>query len=229
MANADDFGPAAKKAYDDLSYTLTHDNPDYKVYWTQGHACDTAIDYLVWLADHDLAQAFAQIAHDAYKRGDDANWYDDYGWWGIAALRIGKRRDLFGPLAAPFNIIARECWTTMRTKAPAVWENAKKNPRYKDFEPRFPGGVRNSDWSSDCDPNRAKLCGFQNTVTNGLYLVLAARMYWEGDGPAFEETEYSFLKSWFNATPPADSLLNRYESNRVSVRERVTAYAATSK
>ncbi len=72
-----------------------------------------------------------------------------------------------------------------------------------------------------CNPLRPcdALCGVQNTVTNGLHLVLAAQAK---DRQAFDR-EYEFLNRWFKEGK-AVPLLKGVEGSGIVVRERVSEY-----
>jgi len=112
----------------------------------------------------------------------------------------------------------------------------------------FDGGIWNYFWTinpirgvcqTTCNPNNPNLgnsglCGRQNTVTNGLYLVAAA-MRAVDNGDQFSEQaatrEFDFLNNWFFnfKGDPGDSLLYPLDSNLSEgpavVRERVSTFA----
>jgi hypothetical protein len=207
-------------------------------FWKLGHSFDTIIDYFLLGSDYSTdASDFGSIAVAAYGRSKGC-WYDDFGWWGIAALRASQHPKIFGVDSPPsFKKITNFCWQTMDDNAPYVWDNNGSNPAYKVLQPRFQGGVWNRDWSrpdgcggAGAPPGIPRVCGgdntqahnlpgIQNTVTNGLYLVLASRL-----GQLDKANrEYGFLNEWFNVQDPAQSLLNRLEYG-VLVRERVGTY-----
>jgi hypothetical protein len=137
--------------------------------------------------------------------------------------------------------------------APNVWtnrDNGNPDKAYWDNKanwatPRFPKGVWQYDifhvkrekcecspgTSNPSDPNKADLGPFQNTVMNGLYWVLALRMYKFTKGPSAldaAKAEYEFLKAWFDEKLGPDSLLlsstNPNDPTKL-VRERVPTYA----
>jgi len=218
-------------------------------YWQLGHSFDTIIDYLAEV-NPAAALGFGQIALLAYNRSTyNACWYDDFGWWGIASLKASQHKDLFPDAFGEFANISRSCWDTMYDNAPNVWKN---NQGFTEFKPRFDGGVWNADWTkagpttcnnmpcvprlpSACtDPAAAdNLCGIQNTVTNGLYLVLGERRYMQAD--CFEcwdaaISEYAFLDHWFGVADidPERALWNPVEGGAV-VRERMGTYAPDDK
>ena len=170
-----------------------------------------------------------------------------------------KYANIFGPYRDEFQQIATDCWKTMHTGkpnkpysykgGPNVWEN-RDPPDYFTSPagwavPRFPGGVWQYDMFEnerkdppDCsppssNPSNPKTCllgPFQNTVMNGLYLVLALRLAQQGlvDGTVeAAKDEMSFLNGWFNLQGD-ESLLQRFKHPDKStlVRERVATYAS---
>jgi hypothetical protein len=234
MTTAVDLRGAAEQTFTELSQAYsTGDAP----YWQLGHFFDTALDYFTVVSAASAAQ-FGKDAcanFDAKTSGDQwpSYWYDDHGWWGIAALRASGHPDWFGSLVPKFQAIATRCWTTMDTMAPTVWD---RRPRpggtdpFAALQPLFPGGVWNFEWTTDgsCDPTSSDaLCGIQNTVTNALYLIQAARRFEAYGDPtcrAAAGREYGFLDQWFHVAAPIDPLLNRSASGSAIVRERVSSY-----
>jgi hypothetical protein len=218
-------------------------DPDFSNFWKLGHSFDTIIDFfLLGPGFAKYATGFKEPALMGYDRSLPSGcWYDDFGWWGIAALKASEHSELFGTATPTFATIANRCWEMMNRNAPYVWDNNKNNPLFADLGPRFTGGVWNCDWTRADGCNRAKQCpqippdcdippgyndtggylqGIQNTVTNGLYMVLAARL--RNLGAAV--LEYQFLNNWFNVSDPTDSLLTSVAGG-VLVRERVGTYA----
>jgi hypothetical protein len=228
-----DLQRAAQKAF---RYLKTQWQGSFSTYWQLGHSFDTIIDYFV-LNPLD-SSGFGPIALTAYNRSTgNACWYDDYGWWGIAALKASQHPELF-PNASLFKALSDSCWKMMDDNATKVWQYNGNNPAFKVLQPRFDGGVWNCDWSRpngcgvngtppnippNCGDNRQgdNLQGIQNTVTNGLYLVLALRLGHQE--PALRE--YEFLDNWFNVSESGDALLNRFDGGAV-VRERVGTYGS---
>lgn len=229
--DCDDFKKAAHDTFEGLKALFQ--NPACNVNWRLGHSFDTIVDYLV-SAPHD-APGFGKIALDKYKsiRND---WYDDYGWWSIATLKAGQHQELFSDFYYEFQSIAHKCWESI-DKASGVWTRADKS-KFAALQPLFDGGVWNSDWdpNGSCSPLKPDdtLCGYQNTVTNGLYLVSSTRLFeflkQDAYGKAAER-EYQFLKAWFYlASVDSDPLLNYYDRDdpdKAVVRERVTRYASS--
>jgi hypothetical protein len=137
----------------------------------------------------------------------------------------------------------------MHDHAPNVWADNRSNPSLAPLQPRFDGGIWNRGWSGkDACGDDAKpptlpaqctdtaqgdnLRGIQNTVTNGLYLVLALRLYQATRNRDYLDAatlEYGFLRSWFDLPDNDVSLLNKLsvagEKDDVLVRERVATYA----
>lgn len=217
--------------------------------WRLGHSFDTAIDYLTLFAAEaqeaqgpdqskartdaaDLAQAFAQDALRAWRPLDGA-WFDDYAWWGIAALRASLAAPFPDNTLFSFKRIAQSMWGIMDGNAPWVWDNELNKEAMAMYRPRFEGGVWNSNWPDSRweagffhDPGG--LVGIQNTVTNGLYLVLSTRLYRAGGTRPTRDAadrEWRFLSDWFDVGDADKSLLSRFDSGAVLVRERVSTYA----
>lgn len=138
---------------------------------------------------------------------------------------------VFGGNGVAFRSIALECWAEMADNAPYGWQRADQR-KFAPYAPLFDGGVWNHIVDSGCNPGGSNpLCGRQNTVTNGLYLVLAQRLLLDGKlppNPAYEQAaiqEYQFLKSWFDLPQnPTQALMNNYMTGRAVVRERVSIF-----
>ena len=198
--------------------------------WRLGHTFDTIIDYLT--LEPGQAPGFGPTAVQAWHPLAGA-WFDDYAWWGISALRASLAPDLFTGSLYAFKRIAQSMWGIMDGNAPWVWDNAEDSLQKDSYRPRFEGGVWNSNWTDSRwaagfgnDP--PGLSGIQNTVTNGLYLVLATRLYRAGGTAATREAadrEWGFLSDWFGVENPQESLLMQLPSGGVLVRERVSTYA----
>jgi hypothetical protein len=224
-------------------------------YWELGHSFDTIVDYFVNVSPNATnATGFAQIALERYQGSQtNACWYDDYGWWGIAALKASQHQELFGSAASAFSKICfdkdnpRCCWTVMDANAPNVWRNNQNDSRFAVLKPRVDGGIWNADWTRpdecgtkgppplippNCGGNKQgdNLRGIQNTVTNCLYLVLAARLFQStlnGDYEIAARREYFFLENWWgrDVTDPTHKLLNKVGPSQFVIRERVSTYA----
>jgi hypothetical protein len=221
----------------DVFEKLKKEFQSYNVYWRLGHSFDTIIDYLAISPDepHD----FGPIATAAYDRSTgNACWYDDFAWWGVASLKALQHRQLF-PDPSGLKRILDQCWKVNYENAPNVWTHNQHNPALERFEPRFPGGVWNADWSKPgplhacgnmpIQPTVAPhLGGIQNTVTNGLYLVLATRLDQETHNPVYRtaaKSEYDFLSNWFNLNDAQHALWKPVEQGAL-VRERAATFAA---
>ena len=213
--------------------------PEYDVYWRLGHAFDTLNDYFFTTLSSAKATQFATVILDKFLNRHslpwkgapdlvkDPWWYDDFAWWGIAALRAGSHPDIYGDKnAAYFAGVADLSWQPVYRNAPNVWENAKSNPDFKPFEPRFPGGVWNYFFAKDeiagvpftpCVPGKQDtLRGIQNTLTNGLYWVLMARLARQRGDTEFRtaaDAVLGFFESWFSLSDRDKSLLNHFDPN----------------
>ena len=220
----DAFTAAASKTYDALKPLFkASDN-----FWRLGHTFDTIIDYFATVTTSD-AKNFASTAYERYITTVDpklqkACLYDDFGWWGIAGLKASWS-NYFGDWTAKFKEIAPSCWNTLDGKGANVWKNADQQ-KWRKLRPRFGGGVWNCAWNdrgvpgdcaTPCNPpaRTDAIRGFQNTVTNGLYFVLAARLFAASNDAQFKaaaDREYGFLRQWFKAhdplNPSVEPLLN---------------------
>jgi hypothetical protein len=210
----------------------------YNIYWRLGHSFDTIIDYLAISPDEPAD--FGPIAVKAYDRStDNACWYDDFGWWGIASLKALQHSKLF-PDSTRLKQICDQCWSVMYENAPNVWTYNNTKPEFKGLEPRFGGGVWNADWTKPGPLHACKnmpiqpyldyLGGIQNTVTNGTYLVLATRLHLESHDPRYRDAakgEYDFLGKWFEVGDrehPDYDLCMRVGDGAL-IRERVATFA----
>src|SRR5712675_565291 len=125
-------------------------------FWRLGHSFDTVVDYFAHVDKSD-ANAFASIAIQQYNswQGD---WYDDFGWWGIAGLKAAQS-SLFGGNEPVFRTIALQCWAKMFENAPYGWERSQEPYKTK-YVPLLPRGVWNHVMDSGCDPgDKNGLCG----------------------------------------------------------------------
>ena len=150
-----------------------------------------------------------------------------------------------------FTTIFNLCWDTMYYRGTAVWENNKSHPGLAQLQPRFDGGVWNCGYfsgTSMCgDPNAppelpmnppdtdqgTNLSGIQNTVTNGLYLVLASRPPSRRRlASTWKPRRASLTFSGSGSTAdPSDVALLQVPDGGVGklVRERVATYAGGTK
>jgi hypothetical protein len=239
-ATVDDFGAEATTAYAALKEAFPGEDPAY--WWRQGHAFDTAIDYLARIDSSD-ADSFAQLALKYGASPPKDAWYDDYPWWGIAFLKgqLSKGKmgtDLFSQDAiAQFARAGFICWTQVNDNAPYGWDRRADPTKFAAYWPLFEGGVWNHVVDDDCNPgpeSPGPLCGRQNTVTNALYLVYATRLYMNDPTSApFHEAmtrEYAFLSNWFAYKDPWQrpdlALMNVYSADKgkAVVRERVGTF-----
>ncbi|MGA7219811.1 MAG: hypothetical protein WBX38_15945 [Candidatus Sulfotelmatobacter sp.] len=233
---------AAHDAYEKLKDIFKCKDPEdpkcYKVYWRLGHSFDTIIDYLAISPTED--RDFGQIAIDAYNRSTgSACWYDDFSWWGVASLKA-IHLNLF-PNSGGLKLILEQCWNVGYNNAPNVWTYNSNKPEFKHLEPRFPGGVWNADWTKPgplhpCGnmpiqpADDLHLGGIQNTVTNGLYFILATRLDLDTHSELYRKAakaEYDFLNKWFtvNDHGNSDHDLRKYVEGGALIRERVATFA----
>jgi hypothetical protein len=222
----DQFKTAAQQAYAALKPVFAA----YDNFWQLGHSFDTIVEYFV-TTDSSDAKVFAPIALNKYKtlQGD---WYDDFGWWGISGLKASATTVFGGDDG--FRTVALRCWAKMYENAPYGWARADQK-KFKDYAPLIDNGVWNHVIDSGCNPaDSTSLCGRQNTVTNGLYLVLAERLSLDEKVPhdpvyrLAANAEYKFLDDWFKR-PEDEALLNDYAQGRAVVRERVSTFKGGAK
>ncbi len=235
----EDLKTAAERTYRSLKAVFEKD----RNYWRLGQTFDTVIDYLLIAHLNDgEAGAFGKLALECYA-ASKGSWYDDYAWWAIANLRASQNKPLFGEDTAQFYTYSLDCWKRM-VPASTIWEKAKTAPNLQAAKPAVEGGVWNHGYDvadngiyNPLNPAGDCLAGYQNTVTNALYLVISARLARQaapGDSSYREamEREYHFLQSWFTmARPGFDPLLNVYADtkDKAVVRERVSCYDSGSK
>jgi hypothetical protein len=216
-------------------------------YWQLGNAFDTVIDYLIMNPFNAVDFADAVVK----KYDETANtpwrcWYDDFGWWAVAAQRALEHPDLWSEeQIGRFRDIAAENWAGMQPGI-SVWEFLQEN--FNSLEPLFDGGIWNYFWTTThipgvcqtpCDPtnqnlSNSALCGRQNTVTNGLYLVAASMRGADTGDEVYKqaaERELRFLLQWFdpmNFDDISNSLLYPLSAGAIAgpsvVRERVSMY-----
>jgi hypothetical protein len=213
-------------------------------YWHLGNAFDTAIDYLIM--NRSKAEAFAKAVinkYDLTSKTPWVCWYDDFGWWAVAAQRALEQHGLWSKeQIRRFEEIAVETWTKMQPGL-SVWDLDQEN--FSSLKPYFDGGIWNYFWTTQklsgvcqtpCTPpdlsDNSFFCGRQNTVTNGLYLVAATMRAGDTGDLYYVEAatrEWDFLRNWFNFPGDSDnSLLYRLDSAEdgpAVIRERVSTYA----
>lgn len=251
-------------------------SPASNNFWILGNSFDTILDYF----DIYLSQATPPIDTSDYARiglakaweGVGEAWYDDDGWWVVAALKAYQLSDRLGwseDIKAGFLSFCLQKWVRFNSNAPYVWQMCKNVPTGNvNLQPFFNGGVWNTGWSDIqkydgrgvyCDAQgnpmpdfwhaytpwknnpAGNLGGFQNTVTNALYLIAAARLAQiAAANPKIfvaptssvqfkfcATQEYDFLANWFAMDNKNTGLLNRAGAgpNRpaqgVVVRERM--------
>ena len=221
-------------------------------YWQLGNAFDTAIDYLIM--NPSKAKDFANLVIDKFNATKDTDspcWYDDFGWWAVAAQRALEHDTLWSEnQLVKFAEIAADNWDTMQDGLNTYDKRADHPGDFDSLQPLFEGGIWNYFWSSvhiqgvcmtPCDPtdrNQSSLCGRQNTVTNGLYLVAASTRAADTGDELYKQAagrELGFLLQWFdpaNFQDISNSLLYPLDplgpggvaAGPAVVRERVSVY-----
>ncbi len=228
-------------------------------YWQLGHAFDTMIDYFDVVDRTEAAVSAEIVIDRFQKTEgywyDDFGWWgvaclrasqrDDL----FGAARAAQFKTIALKCWNFMNSADRGdmeiiCWDTgIMRGAPNVWRGY--DSRFAELEPRVDGGVWNRDWkwSTMADPcycvpiyrspknffAKDGLSGFQNTVTNALYLALASRINKTINVVNEAHREYNFLSKWLHLQDAdADPLLYDLGPDkgnaRAVVRERVTAY-----
>jgi hypothetical protein len=139
-------------------------------FWHAGNTLDTFMDYLGRARPAGYSKTAADLADqgvEIFKQvtGVDPTqysldqppptvaWWDDYGWWGIAFLKV----HLLNP-APRYLHAAQVCWSFM----------TKGGRTYPVTDPGEKGGTWNHDPRSG---------GVQNVITNALFLHLSAQLY----------------------------------------------------
>jgi hypothetical protein len=79
--------------------------------WRNGCAMDTILDYLS-VCEVDNPAQYGETAIETLDPTKKGNWWDDFGWIGIAALRAAEL-NLFPNYTDQFVKIAINCWTYM--------------------------------------------------------------------------------------------------------------------
>ena len=178
----------AKQAYEKIVHAMDSGSATY---WPVGNVADSMFDFLAMLSPQDFTQfnsirgkapgctwemtlaQYLACRYPVYKQQVGGCWYDDYGWWGIAASKA------FDPAYArifedsyatqeTFQEIARTTWGIfhdgkrdgIHEGAPRVWENRENRTGFRPgwpkpipdqlSPPRFEGGV----WQYDLFTNR---------------------------------------------------------------------------
>ncbi|HEX6368363.1 MAG TPA: hypothetical protein VF006_05490 [Longimicrobium sp.] len=231
MPDSDDLQQQATQTYEQLKGNFQSDTS----MWRLGNTLDTLLDYVAEV-DPTAAGEVAELAMDKFQMLDGA-WFDDYAWWGIASVKASQMQfpavppNKPGPYTWNFKRIAQSMWGIMDGNAPYAWERATPADQTA-YSPRYEGGVWNGDWPGSrwnagfaVQEEGGGLSGIQNTVTNGLYLVLASRLYLASGTEAYLNSarrEFGFLHTWFDHPDPALRLLDRQGEHAALVRERVS-------
>ena len=279
-----DYRKAAEVEYEKLlDAWIYQGGPDYKhtLMWYQGNALDTLIDYVSITQDKKEGSVLGGYISELYDaRLKEGDWWDDFGWWGIAFLNAAKNHNILGEKETEYMKNAARCLEEHMDQATQVWAMANEGdcipcinaspPDWYRFEPRFSGGVWNAAFAGlntgtptqqKCRPSDSGiplgtpeddcslLTPMQNTVTNGLYLVLNTRYYLQN--PQIREVRrdrtlaiYGWLKNWMDLEDQEVSQcpVNKEKPNPLNkikpsllnsetglVRERVSTYIQDTK
>jgi len=241
-----DYRKAAELEYEKLlNAWIYQGDKDYNhiLMWYQGNALDTLIDYVSITLNKKEGSRLGGYISDFYiARLNEGNWWDDFGWWGIAFLNAARNHNILGGKETDYMENATRCLEDRMDQGTRVWAMANEGdcipcinaspPEWYRFEPRFSGGVWNAAFAGlntgtptqqKCRPSVAGiplgtpedycslLTPLQNTVTNGLYLVLNTRYYLQN--PEIREKRrdrtlaiYGWLKNWMDVEDKAVSL-----------------------
>jgi len=80
--------------------------------WRAAWAYNNILDYFHYIGDPD-ATVFNQQVIDQAFNPKGGNWWDDFGWAGIASLRALEAQPLPGELQVKFLEMALNCWCFM--------------------------------------------------------------------------------------------------------------------
>jgi hypothetical protein len=162
--------------------------------------------------DHDLSQINKErnnITNKNYTYLLDniqypGNWADDYGWWGIAALRARDYR------LKTDNKEAAEAWLRA---AQMCWQRMY-DIGYDSRGDTFAAKPVPHGYANISQEGRAqKVDGTKNTVTNANFLVMSLQLYSairEIDGDAAKNylriaySQYKWFSDWFGVTPSGE-------------------------
>jgi hypothetical protein len=206
----------------------------------------------------ETAQAIVSAVYTGFRNKQGAWYDDYSWWGILAAKAFDySYHDVFGDANLEnYKSIARECWCTVQNGKPAVPESKGAPNAYASCDhtlfttitPRFEGGT----WQYDifacprtndprvtdpmspirithpCNASPATLGPYQQSVMNGLYLVLSQRMADQGlTSPIYAAGQYSFIEQWTNqlTVSPVENLMLRFPNSGGVIRERVSTYA----
>lgn len=245
----DDPKAKATAAFNALLSAVDKDKNIRLDYWMMGNALGSLIDYCFFISPdswQNLNSVYqAKLNSPSFKKDIQGLWFDDYLWWAVGALELlynfpdQEQRAYWGQ-------IFQDCWS-YAGPGTTVWEDAvRKYGNFQQYRPRFDGGIWNAEWTEkgpwqEWKPDKNEpggghyedncLYGIQNSVTNALRLIAAAKgMYFFPAvcGPAIK-AQFGFFQSWFDKKLEADSLLYRFkdaqENELVLMNERVRVFA----
>jgi hypothetical protein len=223
-------------------------------FWQAANGFDTWIDFLDEAkADKNEVKAAFDLMKDIWGLKDlNSTWFDDFGWWLIAAQKATTKSFFTKEQKDWLKDISNQCWKRFNDNASYVYIRAPTTLPLHDYPKHPVPDVKKSDWQpvvggehqrgawneywfgtpdeyqgpKEGDPTGKTgdvFKGVQNTVTNLLYLISAGRM---GDTTAAER-EHKFLSEWFSGPKKGTTpLLWRDPSgpnpDRALIRERVS-------
>lgn len=179
-------------------------------FWHTANTLDTCVDFILEGSKHwdlsgqrktvqDMIQESYDYFGEVYKDqneppGKDSPqvWWDDYGWWGIAFTKIHQNFSAIFQGSKPRITkedcleVALKCWSTLGGYSEKV---------NRSVQPPQRGPVAGGVWNHPPADG-----GIQNTVTNGLYLVLSARLYRSSnqkDVLQAAAAQYLWFRNWF--------------------------------
>lgn len=198
-----------------------------EAFWQIGMALDAMIDYCS-TKNQDCA-VLGEIALETFNLKSDGTkqwWWDDFGWWGWAFVRLYEETDKPEYLDA-----AKKCFNNMMP-AKSAYKMCKEYFKFAEI-PRFENGCYNTSLSITAK----ELEGIQNTVTNAQFLRLALALFGQAyqgyTGKSQEETtsiktywneamlQYQWFVNWFkNGLMSTSGIAN----DHILIKERVSTY-----
>ena len=170
-------------------------------------------------------QKIATDCWDVMRRGKPDKEYEGKGYRGVPMV-WGNRDE--GSQTGYFT--SPETWAVPRFPG-GVWQyemfvDARGEGECSPSNPSNPSMSDKMGWGDFAPPQVVKLGPFQNTVVNGLYLVLALRLRLRDEGAGADKalrSEMMFLNSWFELEKD-EGLLLHFPDGSALVRERVGTY-----
>jgi hypothetical protein len=220
-----DYKTAATKNFNALMQLYGSASPPAS-FWKLANTFHTMMDYAGTVyppVARQVAQAGITQFNNSVGSGVEAWWFDDLGWWTVAAQRA---LNFFGSNPPQQLLAIRDkCWAQFSGNAPFVWERRKPGT-FDECQPAVAGGVWQvywlgtpENWKGPRGDPTGGVNGDQNTVTNSLYLMAAKR----GGYIEPAKKELTFLETWFNDTKTP--LWWQIDAGAGLVRERVGHFA----